>query len=229
MSLLKNFTWEDMDYWKSKDWEDVQKRLDVLDLKVELYCPKRELLFSALDATPFATTKVVFIGQDPYPNRDMTCGLAFSVPNGTIVNGMALPPTLDNILKEYNNDLHYEIPTRTSLLPWAHRGVLLWNAIPSCKWRESMSHDWYEYVPLTTEILRVLSNKGKIVFVFMGTVARRYAHVVDNLKNLVIETSHPSPRGSLRSSVPFTGSRIFSRINDYLCDEGIDPIDWKLP
>lgn len=227
-------TWEDLDYWTSGEWQVIQERLDDLDRDHKLYNPSRELLFAALDATPFDSVKVVFVGQDPYPDRNMACGLAFSIPNGTIPTGNAFPPTLDNMFKEYVNDLHHPLPDRTDLLPWAHRGVLLWNAIPSCRWRASMSHDWSEYVPLTAEILRRLSTKGKIVFVFMGGVARRYAHLVDTEKdgdfpkNFSIEVSHPVPRASIRSAVPFTGSRIYSRVNDHLTDLGVEPINWKL-
>lgn len=221
-------TWEDMDYWQSGEWQVVEERLDDADKAGKLYNPSREFLFAALDATPFDRVKVAFIGQDPYPDRNMACGLAFSVPNGTIPTGHALPPTLDNMFKELVNDLHYPFPTRTDLLPWAHRGVLLWNAIPSCGWRDSMSHDWYEYVPLTSEIIRRLSDKGKIVFVFMGGVARRYAHIVDTNKNTSIEVSHPIPRASIRSATPFTGSRIYSSVNDHLSKYKVEPIDWKL-
>lgn len=228
MSQPDNFTWEDMDYWQSGEWQVIQERLDDLDTAVKLYNPRRELLFAALDFTPFNKVKVVFVGQDPYPDRNMACGRAFAVPNGTIPTGHSLPPTLDNIFKEYVNDLHYNYPIRTDLLPWSDRGVLLWNAIPSCDWRVSMSHDWYEWVPLTTEILRRLSNKGKIVFVFMGGVARRYTHVVDRDRNAIIEISHPVPRASIRSATPFTGSRIFSTVNDKLTTFEIDPVDWKL-
>jgi uracil-DNA glycosylase len=221
--------WDQMNYWQSGEWQVVQEKLDDMDKKFKLYNPRRELLFTALDATPFDKVKVALIGQDPYPDRNCACGLAFSVPNGTIPTGLLLPPTLDNIFKEYVNDLHYPYPSRTNLNHWADQGVLLWNAIPSCQWQQPMSHDWTEWEPLTQEIISKLSDRCDIVFVFMGGIARRYVRFANSTHNTILETSHPVPRASLRSREPFTGSRIFTRINAALVQtHKKDPVDWKL-
>jgi uracil-DNA glycosylase len=225
---MKDFNWHQLDYFQSGEWQVVEERLNDMDRRHELYNPKRELMFASLDATPFDKVEVVVVGQDPYPDRNCACGLAFSVPNGTIPAGVMIPPTLDNIFKEYVNDLHYPYPQRTDLITWANRGVLLWNAIPTCKWQQSMSHDWTEYEPLTKEIVTGLSDRSGIVFVFCGGVARRYVKYVKKEYNTIIETSHPVPRASLNAVHPFTGSRIFTRINDALVTLGRRSIDWKL-
>lgn len=223
-------TWDDLDYWKSGEWQVVEERLDDRDKLNELYNPSRELLFAALDATPFHKVKVAFYGQDPYPDRSIACGLFASVPNGAINRGLSLPPTLHSILSEYCDDLHYPYPTGTSLNLWAERGVLLWNAIPSCEWKKSLSHDWPEWALLTKEITTRLSDKGNVVFVFCGGVARRSVKDVKPEFNSVLEVSHPSPRASRNSLSPFRGSRIFSTVNDRLAQKhGVDPINWKLP
>lgn len=221
--------WDQLNYWNSGEWQVVQERLDDLDRAGKLFNPRRELLFAALDATPFDKVKVAIYGQDPYPDRSFACGLAFSIPNGTVGEGKALPPTLDNVFNEYVSDLHYPYPTKTDLITWANRGVLLWNAIPSCAWQKSMSHDWPEWAELTKEITKRLSDKGDIVFVFMGGVARRSVKDVNLEHNTVFETSHPVPRANLRSNTPFLGSRIFSHVNDKLCQvHKQSPIDWRL-
>jgi uracil-DNA glycosylase len=226
---MPDFIWDQLNYFQSGEWQVVQERLDDRDKRAELYNPRRELMFAALDATPFSEVKVAIIGQDPYPDRNCACGIAFSIPNGTIPSGVVIPPTLDNIFKEYVNDLHYPYPTRTDLLPWASKGVLLWNAIPSCGWRKSMSHDWPEWEPLTREIITRLSLKRDIVFAFMGGVARRHTGFVNTTHNTVLETSHPVPRANIRSTQPFVGSRIFTRINDALVQtHRKDPVDWRL-
>lgn len=229
-TLGKSMTWDELKYWNTGEWQVVQEHLDDLDQAGDLYCPRREQMFAALDWTPFDKVKVVIYGQDPYPDRAMACGLAFSVPNGTIVSGNALPPTLANIFKEYSEDLHYPIPASTTLTPWADRGVLLWNVIPSCRWQKSMSHDWPEWTPLTEEITRRLSDEGDKVFVFLGSVAKRFVKFVNEKDNTIILTSHPVPRANLVSHNPFIGSRLFSNINHHLVQtHHKDPIDWKLP
>lgn len=223
------FTWDQLDYWNSKEWQTVQERLDNMDATNRLYNPRRELLFAALDNTPFDKVKVAIYGQDPYPDRSCACGIAFSIPNGTIPTASQPPPTFDNIINEYINDLHFPRPTVTDLIKWTNEGVLLWNAIPSCAWQKSMSHDWPEWAELTKEVTKRLSDKGDIVFVFMGGVARKNAQYVDEAHNTVLVTSHPVPRASIHSLTPFRGSRIFSTINDKLTKvHGVHPIDWKL-
>lgn len=230
MNLISS--WDDLDYWNSGEWQVVQERLDDIEKAGNLFNPKRELLFAALDATPYDKVKVAIYGQDPYPDRSCACGLAFSAPNGTVRNGLLAPPTLDNIFVEYCSDLHYPRPIGTSLALWAERGVLLWNAIPSCAWQKSLSHDWPEWAILTQEITRRLSDKGDIVFVFMGGIARRSVKDVDQENNTVIETSHPvtaSRSYGRQPSLPFKGSRIFSTINDKLVKtHHKEPINWRL-
>lgn len=222
--------WDDLKYWNTGEWQVIQERLDDYDKAFTIYNPRRELIFSALDWTPFDKVKVVMYGQDPYPDRAMACGLAFSIPNGTVRVGNALPPTLEQIFKEYCEDLHYPFPASTTLTPWADRGVLLWNVIPTCAHQKSMSHDWPEWTPLTEEITRRLSDEGDKVFVFMGSVAKRFTKFVSEKDNTIILTSHPSPRGSLNSSYPFRGSRVFSNINHHLVQtHHKSPIDWRLP
>ncbi len=77
-------TWEDLDFWRSKEWENVQERLDILDRDRIFYNPVREQLFDALVYTPFNRTTVAIIGQDPYPNPQYATGLAFSTPKDCI-------------------------------------------------------------------------------------------------------------------------------------------------
>lgn len=217
-------SWTDLEYWRSGEWQVVEERLNDFDLTGSCYNPERQFLFAALDATPMEKVKVVLLGQDPYPGGKYACGLAFSIPKTV----QSHPPTLQTILQEYVDDLHYPYPKNGSLEKWAAQGVLLWNAIPTCETGKSLSHDWIEWSYLTKEIIQQLSQKGSIVFVFLGGVARRYVQYVDTNRNDVIETSHPSPRGNLSSKSPFSGSRLFSTINQKLNGRGKEAIDWKL-
>lgn len=217
-------TWDDLDYWRSGEWQVIQEKIDGLEKAGRVLNPKREDLFSALDATPFESVRVGIFGQDPYPSHKHANGSAFSVPQ-TI---KTLPPTALAIAQEYQSDLGLPAPGHLFLKRWQDQGVLLWNVIPSCEEGRSLSHeDWHEWSYLTTEIVKTLSNKG-IVFAFLGSRARDYAKFVEEEKNTVIQTSHPSPRGSLKSNCPFVGSRLFSRINAALCEKGVEKIDWRL-
>lgn len=222
--ILKD--WEDLKFWTSGEWDVVQERLDDMDAANISYNPSRENLFNALDLCPYDKCKVMICGQDPYPDKNLATGVAFSVPE-TI---KTLPPSLLNIFTELDADLHTGIPKSGSLDNWTKQGCLLWNVIPSCREGLSLSHDWVEWETLTKEIIEKLREKG-IIFVFIGSRARKYAHLVHDYNNCaVIETAHPSPLAQRNKHLkhPFNGSRIFSRINDHLVNIGHDTVDWRL-
>lgn len=215
--------WEDLDFW-NKHWASVEEKLAKLRKSGVMVNPPEDKLLAAMDATPFDSVKVMFCGQDPYPDPGYCTGMAFSVPETVKV----LPPTLQNILQEYSKDLGYPKPSNGSLKLWADRGVFLWNSIPTCSAYRSLSHkDWPEWKELTKEIIEKLNQK-QVVFVFMGGVAREFASIVTSNKRL-IETSHPSPRASAASYSPFIGSRLFTRANAALCSTGQHSINWRLP
>lgn len=217
-------TWDDMKFWQSGEWQVIQENLDDLDKKKKRYNPARHLMFAALDATPLKDTRVMIMGQDPYPSHELCTGLAFSIPKGV----EKFPPTLENIFKEYQSDLGLPPPSHGNLEYWASQGVLLWNSVPSCDDGKPGSHShWPEWDYLTKEIVELLSEKG-IVFVLLGAWARKYKQFIEEDGSYVIETSHPSPLGVRAKNNPFFGSRIFSRTNDYLNQLKLGPIDWRL-
>lgn len=220
----------DLNFFNSGEWQVCDERLKDLEkvnrpVGLDGYNPGRTSLFRALRLTPMGEVRVAIIGQDPYPDPRYATGVAFSIPEG--IRMEAWPQTLRLFLNEYSSDLGHDIPSSGDLEQWTKQGVLLWNAIPTCRSGKSLSHDWDEWSYLTREIIQKLSERG-ITFAFLGQVARRYVSDVDFSNNEVIVTSHPSPRGSLNSRSPFVGSRLFSTINDKLVNNGQQPIDWKL-
>lgn len=217
-----------LDYWKSGEYQVAREKLDADQSSYFTINPPRTRMFDALALCPEAKVRVAIIGQDPYPDSRFATGLAFSIPEE--YGPEDFPPTLRCIFDEYQSDLGYSRPNNGNLSKWAENGVLLWNAIPSCRAGSSLSHDWAgrEWDYLTREIVRRLSARA-CVFAFLGSVARRFVQDVDTSSGaVVIETSHPSPRGSLNSRNPFRGSRLFSTINDKLVSVGMEPIDWRL-
>src|SRR5579871_3496501 len=216
--------WNDLEFWTSPEWQRLQEKFDVLDTKRTAYNPKREDFFAALDATSLDKARVCILGQDPYPGRDYATGIAFSIP----ASEKKFPPTLVNIFKELVDDLHVRFPTSGDLSPWAVQGVLLWNAVPTCLTDQPGSHrGLLEWNKLTKEIVEVLNEKG-CIFVLLGGLARDYSQFIDSSRNVVLSYSHPSPLGAMKTASPFIGSRIFSTINDHLCKQGKEKIDWSL-
>lgn len=212
--------WNQLKFWGSQEWINVQERLDGLNHSGVLINPDREHLFAALDRCPFTSTKVAILGQDPYPNSYLCTGLAFDVPDSC----KSLPPSLQNILTEYSNDLGLPSPKGRTITKWADQGVLLWNVYPSCEAGRPGSHHWSEWETLSREIVEELDQRERpVIFLALGRAARDLAATVQ--LNKVIETSHPSPLSAHRG---FFGSRIFSSANVELAKYH-DYIDWRLP
>jgi len=206
--------WAKLKYWQSGEWQVVEERLHDIP-----YCPGEHLLFASLSHTPLSNTRVAIIGQDPYPECASCTGVAFEAPDD-----VPRPASLRNICREYCSDLGYPEPTKNSLRRWIDQGVLLWNAFPSCASGQPGSHHWDEWRYLTSEIITTLDSRGSVVFVFLGGVARSFAHL--STRNRTIETSHPSPMGANKG---FIGSRIFSTVNTKLVELKQPTIDWRLP
>ena len=183
--------------------------------------PPHDEVFAALHLTPYADTKVLILGQDPYHGPKQAHGLCFSVRRG-----MRVPPSLQNIHKELHDDLGLPIPDHGNLESWALQGVLLLNATLTVRAGQAGSHQNRGWETFTDEVIRVVAAKDDpVVFVLWGNFARRKKALVDTNRHAVIESPHPSP---FSANNGFFGSRPFSRANAELVARGRTPVDWSL-
>ena len=184
--------------------------------------PPGSKIFNAFDSTPFDKVKVVILGQDPYHEPGQAMGLCFSVPDGVMV-----PPSLVNIIKEINSDLGTAIPlTNGNLTGWAEQGVLLLNATLTVRAHQAGSHQRHGWELFTDAAIRALSEKRQgLVFLLWGSYAISKAQFIDRNRHLVLTAPHPSPLSAYRG---FFGCRHFSQCNAYLVQQGLPPIDWAM-
>jgi len=182
--------------------------------------PKGGDIFAAFDRTPFDKVKVVILGQDPYHEPGQAMGLCFSVPQG-----IAVPPSLVNIIKEINSDLGTNIPlTCGDLSGWAEQGVLLLNATLTVRAHQAGSHQRHGWELFTDAAIRELSQRRSgIVFLLWGSFAIAKSNFIDKGKHHILTAPHPSPLSAYRG---FFGCRHFSKTNEILASEGLEPIDW---
>lgn len=188
--------------------------------------PARENVFSAMRQTSISDTKVVIIGQDPYFNAHPgkgpeAHGLCFSVKDG-----IPVPPSLRNILKEVNNSIYdgKHVSTETNLSRWAEQGVLLLNASLTVIAKKPNSHAKLGWHELTDNIIETVSaERTGVVFMLWGAFAQKKRAIIDTKKHLVLATSHPSPLSAYRG---FLGSGVFNRCNEYLIKNGQQKIIW---
>lgn len=182
--------------------------------------PPGHLIFNAFNLTPFDKVKVVIIGQDPYHEPGQAMGLSFSVPTGVV-----MPPSLVNIFKEIHDDIGKPIPHDGDLTRWARQGVLLLNATLTVRAHIANSHQQLGWSFFTDAAIKALSaNREHIVYMLWGGFARSKRGLIDNGKNLVLESVHPSPLSANRGG--WFGQHQFSRCNEYLRANGETEIDW---
>lgn len=181
--------------------------------------PPAKLIFNAFNLCPFDQAKVVIIGQDPYHGPGQAHGLCFSVNDG-----VAYPPSLVNIFKEIEDDLHRPTPASGNLERWAKQGVLLLNAILTVRANQPASHQNKGWEEFTDRVIKELSDKRDgLVFMLWGSYAQKKGAVIDTKKHLVLKTVHPSPLSAYRG---FFGCKHFSQANAYLQSRGKSPIEW---
>lgn len=183
--------------------------------------PPGSLIFNAFNTTPFNEVKVVILGQDPYHGPGQAMGLCFSVPDG-----IAPPPSLQNIFKELHTDIGMPIPLTGNLTPWAKQGVLLLNAILTVRANEAASHSKIGWMNFTDAAIKKISEeKSGIVFLLWGRFAQEKQQFIDATKHFILKAAHPSP---LSAHNGFLGCKHFSKTNELLIKQGKTPIDWKL-
>ena len=184
--------------------------------------PPNALIFNALNTTALSQVKVVILGQDPYHGPDQAHGLSFSVQRG-----LAIPPSLRNIYHELNTDLGIAPVKHGNLTHWAEQGVLLLNAVLTVEAGQPTSHQKKGWEDFTDHVIDVLNEQREgIVFILWGAYAQRKGQRIDQNKHLVLKAAHPSPLAANRGG--FFGCKAFSKTNNYLKQNGIEPINWQL-
>jgi len=182
--------------------------------------PPGKQIFSAFDHTPFDKVKVVIIGQDPYHGRGQANGLCFSVADGVVV-----PPSLQNMFREIENDIGNTPPQSGNLERWANQGVLLLNATLTVKAHQAGSHQNKGWELFTDAVITRLSEKRNgIVFLLWGGYAKKKGEKIDASKHLVLTSGHPSPLSANRGY--WFGNKHFSKANKYLLEHSREEIKW---
>lgn len=185
-----------------------------------IFPPKSEL-FSAFENLEPENVKCVILGQDPYHGPGQAHGLAFSVKTGPV------PPSLRNIIKEYESDLKKDVVNINkfkNLTRWKTEGVLLLNTVLTVRKDCAKSHAHKGWEVFTDLIIKTISHKNnKVAFVLWGEDAQNKESIIEEDKHLIIKSSHPSPYSANRS---FFGSKPFSKVNEFLIKNSLTAIDW---
>ena len=215
--------------WKNQLSEEFQKKYfcDIKKFilkeksKGNAVYPPGNLIFNAFAQTPFQAVKVVILGQDPYHGAGQAHGLSFSVPFG-----ISPPPSLKNIYKELETDIGFKAPEHGNLEAWAKQGVFLLNAFLTVNAAQPGSHQKSGWEIFTDAVIKKISDeRSHVVFMLWGRFAQQKENLIDSSKHLILKAAHPSP---FSAHSGFFGCKHFSKANEYLQANGLEPIDWTL-
>lgn len=178
-------------------------------------------IFNALKHTPYSKVKAVIIGQDPYHGPGQAHGFCFSVREG-----IQTPPSLVNIYKEIESDLGIKPPKGGTLTRWADNGVLLLNNVLTVRGGQANSHRGKGWELFTDRVIQLLDEREQpVVFILWGANAKEKAKIIKNSRHYILTAAHPSPLSAYNG---FFGCKHFSKTNEFLAQNGMEPIDWNL-
>lgn len=187
-------------------------------------CPEKEDVFKAFRLCSLKDCKVVFLGQDPYPQRGVATGVLFG--NKSTVKEEDLSPSLQ-IIKEAAIDFtkphNYPIEFDNTLESWAKQGILMINSALTVEVNKIGSHTnlWR---PFISQFLKSLSvYQTNIVYVLFGSQAQTFVPYISKAHNHIIKENHPAFYARTNQRMP---SDVFYEVNRYLKGQYNEEIVW---
>lgn len=165
-------------------------------------CPSIKNVFKAFKLCSYNECKVIFIGQDPFPQKGIAQGVLFGNSSNTPED--KLSPSL-KVVKEsvINFDIPHNLITfDPTLESWAKQGILMLNSalttevgkvgIHTLKWR-----------PFIGSFLKNMSEKNTgIIYVFFGSQAKSLNTYINNNNNYKLFIEHPAYYARLNKRMP---------------------------
>lgn len=178
-------------------------------------CPNQTDVFKAFKLCPFEDLKVVFLGQDPYPQKGVATGILFG--NKKEVLEEDLSPYL-KIIKEAV--INFEIPHNNiifdqTLENWAKQGILMINSALTVEMNKIGSHVML-WRPFISKLLKNLSESScSIVYVLFGKQAETFNPYINKKFNHVLKIEHPAYFARNRIKMPhYLFTEIDKKLND---------------
>ncbi len=205
-----------------KELESVLSKLGP-EYKRKPICPIQNNVFRAFEVCPYDELKVVMLGQDPYPQKDVATGILFG--NKKETKEEDLSPSLQ-IIKEAA--INFEIPHNCvifdpTLESWARQGILMINSALTVEMNRIGSHVML-WRPFIASLLKKLSeNETGIIYVLFGKQAQTFKPYINKQFNTILEENHPAYFARTGEAMPHT---VFEQISKLTRDKYGTPIIW---
>jgi len=223
---LKPSGWADIlkTFMFSQDMDNILKKLYKESSGGFRFTPPLKQTFRVFEECPWKNLRIVFLGQDPYPQIGVADGMAFSCSN-TGKSELALT----NIFQQINETVtppHLKVDNPApDLSRWARQGILLLNSSLSTRIGEIGSH--YEiWKPFINFVISEIScrNWAGMIFVFFGKKAEEFSDLIDS-NHYKFFVPHPcSSRFNYTNK--WDCKNIFNEINDLLNCDFENKITW---
>ncbi len=205
-------------FLNSEDMDKLLEKLLTESKEGRNFTPTLKDIFNAFVKCPFDSTKVIIIGQDPYPGIGVADGLAFSCSK----TGKAQPSlkylfgAVERQTKVFQEDV--------DLTRWANQGVLLLNTALTCQIDKVGSHYeiWSEFMFMVIDALNFSDNS--FAFILMGKQAHNFENYI-NPRNLIIKTSHPASAAYAKAN-EWDANNCFIKANEFLISQQKTPVIW---
>jgi uracil-DNA glycosylase len=204
----------------SSEFTDILSKLYELSIADKRFSPTLKQVFRAFEECPYDDLKVVFIGQDPYPQLGVADGISFSCSNTN-----KLQPSLKFILQEVDRTVYgnHVISEDLDLKRWSNQGILMLNTALTVEVGKIGSHYdiWKNF---TAYLLDWLNNYNPgLIYVYMGKKAEEWS-VLTGDNNYKFTVKHPA-------SAAYNGSKwdsndIFNKISKLVEENNGQKIIW---
>ena len=211
------------DWMKVLDRNETMKIMGWLrSINQSTLCPNIKDVFKAFKLCPYNKCRVIFVGQDPYPQRGVAQGVLFGNSSDTPEN--KLSPSLQ-IIKE--SVINFEIPHNLitfdpTLESWAKQGILMINSALTTEVGKIGVH-MMKWRPFMIAFLKQMSmiNPG-IIYVLFGSQAQILEPYISK-NNYVLKIEHPAYFARTNKKMPY---HIWKDINKILYDLYGESIEW---
>ena len=175
--------------------------------------PNIQDVFKAFKLCSLKDCNVVFLGQDPYPQKGVATGILFGNQENVLEENLS--PSL-KVLKEsvidYSKFHNYPIEFDNTLESWASQGILMLNSALTVEINKIGSHTnlWR---PFISQFLKRLSEyNANIIYVLFGQQAQSFESYIDK-RCYIIKEKHPAFYARNGETMP---SDVFTKVNQQL-------------
>ena len=226
--MLKPSGWHDIlkGFLLSEDFVTIIATLEKCVADGERFTPPLKQVFNAFLECPYDKTRVIMLGQDPYPQIGVADGIAFSCSNTKKAEA-----SLQYIFRAVNDTVYEGKKDVTKFDPdlrrWANQGVLMLNTALTTEINKIGKHFdiWQPFIAYLVDMLNASYND--YVWVFMGRKAQQFEDLVDNVLNntLILECSHPASAAYAKQA-HWDCNNVFNAVNQHQSEQKKPIIVW---